>query len=168
MQQTQKKPQMPETQQTKKKSGEPWAIGIALVLVVFVISLIGFIIFASLQSRDLVEDRYYERGLEYDSRIDQLERSQQDSTLAWRLDAGKRTLTFLFPGDLSPAAGFTGEVVLYRPSDASMDRTFLLEFDISGEQLVDLRDLPRGNWKAKISWTVNDEDYYQEAALYLP
>ncbi|MCB2212551.1 FixH family protein [bacterium] len=159
---------MPETQELTKKSGEPWAIGIALVLVVFVISLVGFIIFASLQSRDLVEDRYYERGLEYDSRIDELERSQQDSTLAWKLDAGKRTLTFLFPGDLSPSAGFGGQVVLYRPSDASMDRSYTLEFDASGEQIVDLRDLQRGNWKAKISWTVNNEDYYQEAILFLP
>jgi hypothetical protein len=147
---------------------EPWGIGIAIVLGVFVLALVGFVIFASLQSRDLVETSYYERGLEYGDRIDELERTQPANTPTLSLNEAARQLTLRFPLDSSSSDLPTGELQLYRPSNASWDQHYELVLDIDGEQSFELSGLPNGVWKAKVSWMLEGETYYHEESLYLP
>jgi len=147
---------------------EPWGIGIAIVLVVFVLMLVSFVMFASMQNRDLVETGYYQAGLEYNDRIEELQRTRS-SALLIKLDPTTRQLTLTFLVDsLNAASQPHGEVHLYRPSNAAWDRTIDLNLDANGMQIINTKDLPKGAWKAKVSWDVNDQAYYHEESLYFP
>ena len=160
---------MPDTTQTNRsrRKVEPWGIGIAIVLVVFVLLLISFVMFASMQNRDLVETGYYQQGLDYDQRIEELQRAQSSAVLI-KLDQATRQLTISFIPDSLSTAMPTGELQLYRPSNAEWDRTFDLNLDANGMQVFNTQELPKGAWTAKVSWTVNDQAYFYEQSLYFP
>ena len=54
----------------------------------------------------------------------------------------------------------TGRIELYRPSAAGMDRAVKLEPDANGVQRLDATGLAPGLWKVRVSWTLENQDYF--------
>ena len=112
---------------TKKKSR--WGIGIAVVYGVFMLCVIGVVIASRFQQVDLVSRDYYDKEIKYQDHIEKVKRSQAaEKQIAIENIAGEKALIVRLPAGLAASAA-TGKLKLFRPSNASLDRSFDLKFD---------------------------------------
>jgi nitrogen fixation protein FixH len=56
--------------------------------------------------------------------------------------------------------GATGNIHLYRPSDARLDRHVPLALNAAGIQWLNARDLRDGLWKVRVTWSVDGKEYF--------
>ena len=64
--------------------------------------------------------------------------------------------------DLPKTGSYEGELFVYRPSSAKLDR----KYPIQGEKVhIPKSELEKGNYKLKISWKSGDKSYYTEKTL---
>jgi nitrogen fixation protein FixH len=137
-----------------------WGTGIALVYGIFATSTVGFVAFAMHQPVDLVREDYYAHSLRYDERRTALENAAALSPDAVTAASDGRTVTISFAPD--QARESAGSVRLYRPSDASADRTVPLTFDSNGRQQLSLEGLAAGRWIVQVTWTREGRTFYRE------
>lgn len=141
-----------------------WGWKIVLAFSLFGV-FIGYLVFRSFQTNiDLVADDYYQQELAYQQRIDQLANSR---SLAQPLTFAQRgqQLVVQFPGNLTDAV--TGEIQLFRPSDARDDRLFMIALDSQQQQVIATDRLVKGHYKIRVNWTSGDEAYYTEEAIFI-
>jgi nitrogen fixation protein FixH len=145
-----------------------WPLGVALGLVVFAGGLVALIVLAVSSNSDLVMEDYYEQEIRYSEQLERLARAEAiDGAVEVRYDAGLGVLILTFP-EVQAARGISGEVHLYRPSAAGMDRKLPLSLNAAGMQVIPAADLAPGLWQVRIRWVVEGEDYYVEQRLILP
>jgi hypothetical protein len=60
-----------------------------------------------------------------------------------------------------------GQLKLYRPSNARLDKTFRVPAGSSEEVIFDLGDTPRGMYRAKFEWSINGIEYYHEEVIHI-
>jgi hypothetical protein len=144
-----------------------WGNGVAILyggFVLFILSLVGF---ASFQHFDLVANDYYKRGIAYQTEIDKTKRSDSLAVrpqIAFSTATG--TINIVFP-ETPAGKGVTGSLMLYRPSDSHLDRTISLKLDSLGNQSVPLGRVVPGKWVAKLDWTVDGQQYYNEQMIFV-
>jgi hypothetical protein len=145
-----------------KASRNLWPLGIITVCSLFAAGTAGLIVMACSQKVELVSDDYYEKELKFQGQIDRAERTRREaSQAAVAYDAAHHNITVsLPPGQVH--GNVRGNVELYRPSAASMDRAMRLEPDASGVQRLDASALAPGLWKVRVSWTFDKRNYYLE------
>jgi len=151
----------------KKKHGTAWFIGTWALVLGFVVFMVVLAIVAARQDFQMVEEDYYARELEYQTRIDKL--NLTDSLgLSPRVSVtgDGDLLEILFPVD-STVTAVTGTVLFYRPSSSERDRTQPLTTDRDGRQTIDVSDLISGLWRVKIDFSVNNHDLYHEDQFIL-
>ncbi len=56
--------------------------------------------------------------------------------------------------------GATGNLHLYRPSDARLDRNVPLALNAAGIQRLDAKELRDGLWKVRVKWRFDGKDYF--------
>lgn len=143
-----------------------WPIGLTVFLILFIGGLIGFLFYSTTLRFDLVEENYYQKGLQYQKTIDRKNRSKALSQdLSWEIDSNK-ILHLKFP-DVAQGKEITGKIRLFRPSDARLDRSFPLNLSGNNEQTINLNGLAKGLWRIKILWQTDENDYYFEEAITL-
>lgn len=138
-----------------------WGWGIATVYTVFAVATIAFAVFSFTQKVELVTPDYYERELAYDERA---RRVQNAAALVQPvqvdLDASAQTLSLTFP--MKPSSG---SVLLYRPSASGLDRRYDLVCDAESRMGIDVRDLPRGEWRVQVTWNSGATPFYHECIV---
>lgn len=160
---TTKKMSMTSTNPKKSK----WGVGIFALYGGFVVFILICVAFASMQSFDLVASDYYQKGIEYQSQIDKLNRtaaSGQAPSIGF--DALSQSVSVMFPPHVS-AGQVKGTITLFRPSNAQWDRTVPLSLASDGRQLISAAALAKGRWQVKVEWSVADTAYYAEDFLDL-
>jgi len=145
-----------------------WITGAFVFFGVFIVFIISLVIFVSMQSMDLVDEDYYQRELEHQSRIESLRRTQNlADELEINYDVQAQRLTIVYPKK-SVSARTIGNIELYRPSDAAMD----LDFDVlpgdSGLQIIEVGPLATGLWRVKIGWSSGKDEYFTQKRLIIP
>jgi hypothetical protein len=142
-----------------------WPYGIIITFVVFIVATIGLVVMASSQKVDLVSNDYYEQEIKYQSRIDSAGRAKHlDATIRYDA-AASRIIISLPPSQVGKTV--TGQIQLYRPSAAGLDRQFKFHPDTNGTQSLDTTALQNGLWKIRLSWNVASQDFFQERALVI-
>jgi hypothetical protein len=137
-----------------------WPLGIILTLVVFFAGTVGLIVMACSQRVDLVSPDYYERELKFQGEIDRVERTHRaPSQASVAYDAAGQCITVSLPADQA-GREINGRIELYRPSAAGLDRAVKLAPDSKGVQRLDAAGLAPGLWKVRVSWTVEQQDYF--------
>ncbi|MGB5107355.1 MAG: FixH family protein [Candidatus Zixiibacteriota bacterium] len=149
----------------KKKSR--WGVGIAVVYGAFVLAVLGTVAASRFQQVDLVSRDYYDKEIKYQEQIEKLKRSRPaESQLAIENNDIEKALVVRLPAGIE-AAAVTGKLRLFRPSNASLDRSFDLKFDDTAADRLEYGDLARGMWKIKVDWQLDTLQYYQEEELYI-
>ncbi len=139
-----------------------WGIGIFALYGGFVVFILICVAFASLQSFDLVESDYYQKGLDYQQRIDGMNRTATSGgSPSFGYDAALNAMIISFPTAIA-AESLRGTVTLFRPSNAQWDRTIPLRLASDKRQVIPVDNLARGRWRIKIDWSVGDTAYYAE------
>lgn len=146
------------------KSRNPWPIAIIAFFIVFATFLAIFVIWALGQKQDLVAQNYYEQEVRYQEQLDRLNRTQaQAGQTAVTFDAVKNCIVINLPA--AQAAGATGKIQLYRPSNAKLDHEVPLTINGGGMQTLDAKAMAAGLWKVRIEWIVNGQEYFFDQAV---
>lgn len=141
-----------------------WGTGIVISLIVFVIFSLTKTFYLMNQEVDLVTDDYYKKGLEYQKQIESEQRSIQLSNEIM-INSDGQYLTIIFPEYINGKI-VNGEILLYRPSDSSLDLRIPLSLE-NQKQIIPVSSLKKGLWRIKINWNYNNVSYYKESALTL-
>jgi nitrogen fixation protein FixH len=141
-----------------------WGRGIALVYTTFAAGTVGMVVLATQQRVDLVAPDYYAQSLAHDARTAAIENARALGD-AFTIDVSgdARTVRIAWPRD--QIAGLSGAIVLYRPADASRDRTTAIAPDAAGAQTITLAGEPAGAWRLQVQWAAADRTFYAERAL---
>lgn len=142
-----------------------WGTGIVIAFGVFGTGLAVMIWIALSSPTDLVAEDYYQRGLEYEGRIQSIQRTESAGS-PMTVAGATGGVTIVVPRAAQPG-GVRGTVTLYRPSDRAMDFDAPLSLDSSGRMRIESPRLQPGLWTVKVAWVAGGVAYYEEAKLVL-
>jgi hypothetical protein len=152
---------------TEKKTRQPWAIGITVVIVVFLIATITLVIVISQQDYSLVTENYYEKDLTYQQEIDTRVRTRdlaEKPVIA--LDRAAKSCSITFPAR-AQYDDVQGTVTFFRISSARSDHIVPLQLNSSGAQHISVSGLQAGQWILKLRWKEEEREYFMEERMYL-
>jgi len=143
-----------------------WGLGVTVFLILFVISNLVFLFVISSESFDMVEENYYDKGLNYQDKIDMTVRAGRlNNPLKLRI-SDINTIEFDYPDELIDE-GISGSIYFYRPSDKSFDFKLEIKPDTNFKQYFNYSKIKRGIWVIKINFSSNDSTYYHEEEVVL-
>lgn len=140
-----------------------WGVGISLTIIIFTIVSLGFIYFAFNQDVNLVRDDYYEAESNFDKKFDGITRSNE---LSERIltKIMEDNLIISFPKQFMDEE-ITGTILLYRPSQKNLDKSFDISLDSTNNQSIAIKALQKGQWKIQIDWNVDTLNYFTEQII---
>lgn len=119
----------------------------------FIVTL-GFLMFSS-KTDALIENDYYQKGLQYDSTYLKKEQVKTDAaTPEIAINQDLLTITFKAPA--------TGNLILIRNSDKKMDRSVKINTGNLHMVNIPLTAFAKGQWRIQLSWTSNGKSYLFE------
>jgi len=144
-----------------------WPYGLILTFAVFIGWIATFIGLAVRSSQDLVMEDYYEQEVRYQEQIDRESRTAPvGRQIAVLYQPAAERIEVRLPA-AHAAAGLTGSVKWYRPSDASQDWESPLSVDAQGRQEFEAGGLSFGLWKLRITWHCQGEEFYADRSVIL-
>jgi hypothetical protein len=149
------------------KSWNPWPISIIAFFAIAISGCVGFVAFCNLHPADLVAADYYEQEVRYQRQIDRVEHGREIGPLtAVTYIPLKRMISVSLPP--APISGeLKGEIRLYRPSSAKLDRTIKLALGPDGRQEIDVSTMTAGLWKINVFWSADGKEYFIDREVHL-
>jgi hypothetical protein len=143
----------------------PWPVSIIVFFAIAIIGCTTLVTFCSRHPADLVAADYYEQEIRYQGRLDRLQHaSQPDHQAAVSYDSATRLISISLPHGLAHPKG---DVQLYRPSAGNLDRQLKLQPSANGLQTIDATTLAPGLWRVRVSWTVDQQDYFVDQKIII-
>jgi len=139
-----------------------WPFGIIQTFIVFISGTVGLVVMACMHSTELVNANYYDQEIKYQARIDSEARAQQAGANV-SYDQTARHIVITLPATKT----VLGQIQLYRPSAAGLDKEFKLEPAANGVQTLDTAGLPPGLWKIRVSWNSDGHDYFIDQKIII-
>ncbi len=144
-----------------------WGFRIVMAFVFFVGVLVAMVYISVNQDVSLVAENYYEEELAYE---DQIQRIKNSNALVEQIEFKLNRQTWLaefeYPDELK-ADFVEGKIHLFRPSNAKLDKEYIMLLGKEGVQKIDLKTFSAGLWKVKINWKSKEKEYYKELNLVL-
>ena len=139
-----------------------WGVKILLTLITIVVVTVSVGIYMVSQDTDsLVEEGYYEKGLDYESIIEH-QRNVETYNAQPEITVKDNYLEFLFKEENNK-----GEIILQRPSDQHLDQ--VIPFSTSDSKYtLSLKDFQKGSWEIQLSWEQNDIPFFFQKRIYIP
>ena len=144
----------------------PWPYAIVAWFVLFATGLAAWIVVAVRNDMDLVREDYYEHEVLYQRHLDRAARASAAGFLECDYDASAQSILIRLP-TAHAREHASGQIHLYRPSDAKLDREIELALNAEGMQRVDTRTLRPGLWKVRVQWRVNGEEFYFDRSVVI-
>lgn len=136
-----------------------WGTKIVIGLAIFMLSIVTLgIIMTSGKKDALVENDYYEKGINYDkdyNREEQMKHDHAQPDLV--ISTGKITLTFKDQAK--------GTARLIRMADKNLDRKVTFKSDAGNQVVIPSAALQRGAWKLSIEWVSKEKNYLYEQEI---
>lgn len=137
-----------------------WGKGIVIAIIGFVGFIMYFVITMTTDNQynhDLVTEKYYEKELSYQQKID-AQRNVQNLKEKITLDKTADGLFIKFPKEFQQKS-IQGKVFLYRPSNKQMD--FEIPFSkIQNYLLVPDKSLLGGRWNINLEFSHENKNYF--------
>ncbi len=142
-----------------------WGWKIVVLYSGFVLLTLAMVFFTMNQEVFLVADDYYKQEIEYQDQIDKINNARTlEQPLAMHYDSLGKALTITFPADQA-TGGIAGKINFFRPSDARLDKLYVLKPNGNGSQKFLLQTFNRGRWRVKIEWRSRGVSYYEEKEI---
>lgn len=139
-----------------------WGKGIVLTFVAFAAIMISMVTICMKQDDlHLVTKNYYEEEIRYQEHIDKVINANELDFEAFLFDGQTKLV------DLNLPIGATGELHLFRPSDARLDQKLSLDIRDEKAKTVELGSLKPGYWQIKLTWSADGKSYYQEKKIVI-
>lgn len=151
---------MKDMQPENKSRKSLWGYGIAVVYVIFAIATLSFVAFTMTHKVELVSKDYYAQEVAYEQQINRLRQTATlTQELACELSPDGQFIRLRVPPKM---AAVHGTILLYRPSESSLDMELELDPDDDGTQNIPTAKLARGVWRVKAIWSFEGREYYNE------
>lgn len=140
-----------------------WGRWIFVAFVLFAGFIATLVTVCVRQDVSLVSKEYYKDELAYQ---DQIVRIRNVSSLTHKpeISVTQGTLVVSFG---EPSKVSSGELKLFRPSDARLDRSFELRDAETDRLQFDVSQFPAGMYKARMTWQMNGKEYFIEEIVNL-
>jgi len=139
-----------------------WGTGLAIWLVVFVLAILTFVFFAFQQDVNLVNQEYYQKGVDFDNERAMRERAKLED---YRFSIGQNKDFVNISIDEAYFTEITNaEAYFYRASDRHQDKKYKMKSSILN---VPTNDLIKGKYELKISWEKDGTDFLLEKYFFL-
>lgn len=149
------------------KNGKSWSIGLFIFYVVFMIVLIGVVIYSTQNNVELVTNNYYEKTLVYE---DQIQAINNTKSLAQKpvvaVDKVQQQIFLVMPKIYIPETN-QGKILFFRPSDSHLDFSVPLNCNMQNQQTFPLQKMASGKWKVQLTWTDGIKKYYYEQVIFI-
>lgn len=140
-----------------------WGIKITVLYLGFVAMILTMVFLCMGQTVDLESKDYYAKELKYQSKIDAIQNSDNlKNNISYEITAS--TVILRAPSDIK-VSDLSGELLFFRPSDASKDLKLPLAFDSAGEQIIEKKLLASGIYKMQVNWQRMGKDYFKEFVI---
>jgi len=142
-----------------------WGKGIAIVIAVYCVGIL-FLVYKTMGvDFELVSEDYYAKELAYQDQIDKMKNVKalgQDV----EIEVLSGIVELRFPVELAEGP-ISGELLFFRPSDKSLDRSMPLELDGSGIMRISTESMKPGIFNLQIEWQANGIALYSEKSISL-
>ena len=140
-----------------------WGSGIGAVYIFFVMATLVMVFIFMNQDVVLESKDYYERGIKYQERIEQIKNTR---SLPEQLDitVSYEKIELRFP-KIFDTNEIKGEIEFYRPSNSKNDFSVKISTDSINTQFVNTSALEKGLWKVKVDWHTNALSYFDEKII---
>jgi hypothetical protein len=142
-----------------------WPIILSTIILIYVGSMIGLVIYTSTTPPKLVTENYYQKGLTYQSQIDKENRTLKHE-LQPEIILVQNRLNIQFSDSLKFPID-EGTIDFYRPSDPNLDKSLGMDLDGSMKQTVNLAGFVKGKWKLRLEWKYDGKSYMLKKELFL-
>ncbi|RMD48814.1 MAG: hypothetical protein D6830_06100 [Ignavibacteria bacterium] len=142
-----------------------WGTNIAIVYIAFLIFSIGTAVYFMNMDVNLVSSDYYEQELQYQDRINSINRANKLEEKV-TIENGEKEVKVIFPKIFDHKL-ITGEIHLYRPSDERLDLKYDINLDSTNIVSIGKEKLLPGYWKMKVDWRVKSVKYFNEFKVFL-
>lgn len=145
-----------------------WGKGITITIILFV-SFIVYLVFTCMKQTDinLVSADYYEQEIAYQQVIDKKNNLKKLGGKPFVSVISSNQL-LLDMSQLSNWDQASGSILMFRPSNSSLDKKFDLSLNNEGKQYILMDNLQSGKWICKISWNRAGTEYYFEQTVMVP
>ncbi len=131
----------------------------------FVLLIATMVSLSISQKVDLVSKDYYEQELQFQNKINLMDRTKLLSEqLSWQVQNDELALDF---PDQFKGQQTSGKVFFFRPSDAVLDKNFELQTDTLNTKSMSIKKLKSGLYKIQINWEVENIQYYNEGFIQI-
>jgi hypothetical protein len=142
-----------------------WGVRITMLYTGFVLLIATMVSLSISQKVDLVSKDYYEQELQFQNKINLMDRTKLLSEqLSWQVQNDELALDF---PDQFKGQQTSGKVFFFRPSDAVLDKNFELQTDTLNTKSMSIKKLKSGLYKIQINWEVENIQYYNEGFIQI-
>ena len=142
-----------------------WGKKIAILYIGFVLMIVFLVLKSNHENTDLVSADYYAQELKFQDKIDGQNNMNALSGQV-QCEARNKTVNITFPQELF-GKNTTGEILFYRPSDATLDLSSKLEMDAQGNQVIHSENFKRGIYRMQLKCVANSKSYYYEQQIFM-
>lgn len=143
-----------------------WGNRLVVVFMVFAGGMALLVYKALNTDYELVEKDYYKQELRYQQVIDGKSEAGNLSK-AVDLSMQEQGIKLQLPPEMKTVS-LTGEVFFYCANDSKKDRKFKLSPDSTGTQYFSIGTVLPGSYRAKLSWSAGNKNYYAEKDILIP
>jgi len=135
-----------------------------LILYLSFVSLIATLVtLCYKQDVELVSSDYYSQEIQFQDRINATN-NEKRSEYTIRHNVSTNGIAFTVDSALL-TKDFKGSIILFRPSDSKLDRTYPMNF-VNQQQVIENKTLVHGVYKLQLSWTSNQIPYFKEEVIF--
>ncbi|HTH57220.1 MAG TPA: FixH family protein [Cyclobacteriaceae bacterium] len=135
-----------------------WIVVALILFAVFIGTLVALCIREDIS---LVSKDYYKEELAYQTQLQRLNNTEElEQKPVIKLIGHDLQITWADQTKIE-----NGELKLFCPSNAKLDRQFVLQH--SNEQVFSTSSLKNGLYKVKLLWTMEGKEYYYEQEIYI-
>ena len=141
-----------------------WGKSIVLSFILFA-AFIGTLVTVCLrQDISLVSKDYYKEELQYDKQLTRLKNVSQLASKPVIKVLENKTIQITFDrfDDMEK-----GELRLFRPSDSSKDKKYVIVPTSNATLEFPTTDLIPGMYRAKMQWTMNGKEFFLEEVIFI-
>lgn len=143
-----------------------WGTKITILYVSFALLIGTMVAMCVNQKIDLVSSDYYQKELLFQTKIDEAKNAE---ALTEKIShtITEENLELFFPTVFKGKKVY-GEILFFRPSDASKDYKTNIELNGSVQQSIALNNLSKGMYKMQIGWEAESTSYFIEETIVIP
>lgn len=143
-----------------------WGTKTTILYVSFALLIGTMVAMCVNQKIDLVSSDYYQKELLFQTKIDEAKNAE---ALTEKIShtITEENLELFFPTVFKGKKVY-GEILFFRPSDASKDYKTNIELNGSVQQSIALNYLSKGMYKMQIGWEAESTSYFIEETIVIP